>query len=94
MITFGPLLNAVQFPGWSSADVLDAMLSYAAALPEQPAEGAATHSAQEARTVAHLAQLFDRQLVGTPAQCIARIREIVEQTTIRHFILLLSLIHI
>jgi alkanesulfonate monooxygenase SsuD/methylene tetrahydromethanopterin reductase-like flavin-dependent oxidoreductase (luciferase family) len=59
---------------------------YSGSARPQPAEGALP--APEAHISAHLAQLFDRQLIGTPAQCVARIREIVARTGIRHFILL------
>jgi alkanesulfonate monooxygenase SsuD/methylene tetrahydromethanopterin reductase-like flavin-dependent oxidoreductase (luciferase family) len=61
---------------------------YSNAAPAHSAEGATPEHRQEAHVAAHLGQIFDRQLVGTPARCIKRIREIVERTGIRHFILL------
>ena len=59
---------------------------YSESARAHPVEGAPP--APEAYISAHLAQIFDRQLIGTPAQCVARIREIVARTGIRHFILL------
>jgi luciferase family oxidoreductase group 1 len=59
---------------------------YSGSARAQPAEGASP--ALEAHISAHLAQVFDHQLIGTPAQCVARIREIVARTGIHHFILL------
>lgn len=61
---------------------------YSGSARAQPLERAPSALAPEAHISAHLAQLFDRQLIGTPAQCVARIREIVAHTGIHHFILL------